>query len=445
MRVPRLPMVLCLVALPLACSPDGTAPLPPQAFAAVSGGFLYTCAVLGEGSGVCWGDNGVGQVGNGIVSTIEPSPRSVSGPLLFTQIDAGDRQTCGLIPSGAAYCWGLSAEGALGSDTSTRSPVPIPVSGGLTFKQISAGWDYTCGVTTAGAAYCWGANDNGKLGSGTVNAPTPVPVTGGHAFQTITTGQYHTCAIATNGSAYCWGAGRGGELGTGDSVDVPTPALVAGGLHFKTMDAAWGHTCGITTTGAAYCWGGGVDGELGNGSRDFRYVPVAVSGNHIFSAIAVGLHHSCALATSGQLFCWGSNATAQLGGAAGETCANAPTPYPCSSTPILVTGDHLFLSVSAGAFHTCAIARGGGAFCWGGNDSGQIGNGATGGSVATPVEVHEPPIPTPYLALLCSAPPFRLRRPRVLRDDHALRQRASTQRRLAAEIRFLAMLAEIEP
>ena len=388
MRLLRHLVIVSLIAL--ACSPDGTAPIPPQKFAAVSSGFLHTCGILSEGAALCWGDNAVGEVGNGSVGTAESSPASVQGLFLFMQIDVGDRQSCGLVPTGKAYCWGLSNEGALGSDTSTRSAVPVPVSGGLTFKQVSAGWNYTCGLTTTGTAYCWGLNDYGKLSSDTPSAKTPVPVAGGHVFTAITTGQYHTCAIATNGSAYCWGAGRGGELGTGDSVDSPTPVLVMGGLQFRAIDAAWGHTCAISTAGAAYCWGGGADGELGDGSRAVRYVPVAVSGNHRFSAIAVGVHHSCGIATSGQLFCWGSNSSDQLGTTASETCTDAPSPYPCSSLPILVSGGQLFEGVSAGGFHTCAIARGGGAFCWGQNDRGQIGNGMTGGMVAKPSPVPEP-------------------------------------------------------
>jgi len=109
--------------------------------------------------------------------------------------------------------------------------------------------------------------------------------------------------------------------------------------------------------------------------------------------ISVGANHTCALATGGQLFCWGSNEVAQLSGASTESCTtNGINVVSCTSTPIAAASGHEFRSVSAGAFHTCAIASAGGAFCWGGNGRGAIGNGVTGGTVATPFEVPVPSI-----------------------------------------------------
>jgi len=57
------------------------------------------------------------------------------------------------------------------------------VSGGLTFAAVSPGADHTCGVTPSGAAYCWGDNGSGELGNGTtMSSLTPVAVSGGLTF-----------------------------------------------------------------------------------------------------------------------------------------------------------------------------------------------------------------------------------------------------------------------
>jgi len=84
--------------------------------------------------------------------------------LTFAGISAGEFHTCGVRPSGAAYCWG---GGELGDGDSTGSATPVAVSGGLAFAVVSAGTGHTCGVTTEGTAYCWGINLFGELGTGT--------------------------------------------------------------------------------------------------------------------------------------------------------------------------------------------------------------------------------------------------------------------------------------
>ncbi|GIW53235.1 MAG: hypothetical protein KatS3mg081_2590 [Gemmatimonadales bacterium] len=55
------------------------------------------------------------------------------------------------------------------------------VAGGLTFQTISTGDLYTCGLTPSGAAYCWGDNSFGQVGDGT-RVLGPVPVVGGLTF-----------------------------------------------------------------------------------------------------------------------------------------------------------------------------------------------------------------------------------------------------------------------
>jgi alpha-tubulin suppressor-like RCC1 family protein len=72
--------------------------------------------------------------------------------------------------------------------------------------------------------------------------------------------------------------------------------------------------CALTPGGAAYCWGTNGLGELGDGSNATQRVPVAVAGGLTFSAIDVAdAHHTCGLTTSGVAYCWGSNQSGQLG------------------------------------------------------------------------------------------------------------------------------------
>jgi alpha-tubulin suppressor-like RCC1 family protein len=78
-----------------------------------------------------------------------------------------------------AYCWGNNGVGQLGDGTDISRLTPVAVAGGLFFRQVSAGDFQTCGKTTASVAYCWGVNFHGELGDGTTTKRlTPVPVAG---------------------------------------------------------------------------------------------------------------------------------------------------------------------------------------------------------------------------------------------------------------------------
>ncbi|MGE5733204.1 MAG: protein kinase domain-containing protein [Gemmatimonas sp.] len=81
-------------------------------------------------------------------------------------------------------------------------------------------------------------------------------------------------------------------------------------------------------------------------------------------SIVVGGVHSCLVGADGRAFCWGGNERGQLGNAVNSRV----------STPAAVGGDLRFTSVASGLSHSCAIARGGAAWCWGDNNHGQLGD-----------------------------------------------------------------------
>jgi serine/threonine protein kinase/alpha-tubulin suppressor-like RCC1 family protein len=80
--------------------------------------------------------------------------------------------------------------------------------------------------------------------------------------------------------------------------------------------------------------------------------------------VVAGGMHSCLVSTDGRAYCWGGNDHGQLGNGATARV----------SAPSAVGGDLRFTAVAAGLSHSCAIARGGVAWCWGENDHGQLGD-----------------------------------------------------------------------
>src|SRR5690606_3078985 len=77
--------------------------------------------------------------------------------------------------------------------------------------------------------------------------------------------------------------------------------------------------------------------------------------------------HSCAVRSTGEVACWGLNEDGQLGnGASGEGIFEA--------TPVGVVGLVDAVSVAAGNFHTCALRATGEVACWGAGRLGELGS-----------------------------------------------------------------------
>ncbi|MET0398712.1 MAG: Ig-like domain-containing protein [Longimicrobiaceae bacterium] len=85
-------------------------------------------------------------------------------------------------------------------------------------------------------------------------------------------------------------------------------------------------------------------------------------------SVSAGDFHSCAVTGEQRAYCWGRNDSGQLGD--GSTASR--------TLPSPVAGGLRFAAVSAqGGFHSCGLTPEGRAYCWGGNAAGQLGDGTT--------------------------------------------------------------------
>lgn len=256
------------------------------AFTSISVGGGHACGLVPGGLAYCWGSDSSGELGDARrVNSTTPIPVSGGESIAaFASISAGFRHTCAVAPDGTGVCWGNNAFGQLGDGTTTSSDTPAAVAGGLRFQSISSGGDHTCGITTSGAGVCWGSNARGQLGNGIVGGMSAVPiaVAGGLTFSRISASsgsQFklemggHTCGLTTAGAVLCWGENRDLQLGTGvfSGSDVatgsPTPTHNGerpGAVNFVSVTTGLRHSCAVGSDGAAYCWGSNVFGALGN-------------------------------------------------------------------------------------------------------------------------------------------------------------------------------------
>lgn len=157
-------------------------------------------------------------------------------------------------------------------------------------------------------------------------------------------GAERTCAIIQS-SVYCWGSNAYGQLGNNTTTDSVTPVAVTrssypDGLGSKEItDVAAGEyfNCALTNTAEAYCWGRNNKGQLGQGNYTNSSVPVRVQGNlagETIIALSTSSETACALTNNGDMYCWGNGESGQLGnGSSGG--ANVAT------SPVLIAGPSL--------------------------------------------------------------------------------------------------------
>jgi alpha-tubulin suppressor-like RCC1 family protein len=134
-------------------------------------------------------------------------------------VSAGSYHTCAVKTTGTLWCWGNNGLGQLGDDTITNRLLPIREGTIATnWATVSAGASYTCAVKTSGTLWCWGHNGFGQLGDGTTVIDRLRPTQEGTAvsnWATVSAKASHTCAVRTSGTLWCWGHNFRGEIGSG--------------------------------------------------------------------------------------------------------------------------------------------------------------------------------------------------------------------------------------
>jgi alpha-tubulin suppressor-like RCC1 family protein len=351
----------------------------------VVSGRYHTCGVVEDGSAYCWGANEAGQVdvvaprGSMVPCDSHPCDRPIpmAAPTAVSgQVIAGDEYTCGFAGSSIA-CWGANDIGQLGASSPIRPAMPTSPSG-TWMGPLVGGDEGACAIPAAGSIACWG-----DVGQTNPNKPNPLVIAGVEAHDFTSGGFASSGACMARGTDHarvCWGANDQWQLGDGTQVGNATPRAFDIGVYQMIAQAGY-HGCGVTTGGGVMCWGNGSFGEVAQASG-IAMVPTAVNSMSGALAsctyVAVAPRGSCAIC-GGVPWCWGNNDTSQLGRALGD-----PTPNYVAA-PVVVPAGHNFVEVALGSERSCALDDAHELYCWGNGKHGELGNGGYAVNIPVPI------------------------------------------------------------
>lgn len=165
----------------------------------------------------------------------------------------------------------------------------------------------------------------------------------------------------------------------------PTPATTTFEVQRQFVEIAQSvntfseRACGIAQDRSLWCWGENIDNSMGFVTSEPRLAePVQVGNDRDWGHVAVGQNHVCGT-RGGGVYCFGNNQYGQLG--IGTTSS-------ASGLQLAATGG--FDAIAAGESNTCALRAATSAsrmFCWGSNYQGAAGHAPAGTPVLVPTEI----------------------------------------------------------
>lgn len=366
------------------------------------------CVVLESGKVTCWGANESGRLGQDPMTDTITTPTVIEGLSDVKELSVAAANTCARVADGRVYCLGESdlvypgqtATVDAGDLPWQQFSTPVLEDAVPPGDSLTVGSSFACMKANDGSLMCWGANARLELGRGPSETDFPSPP-GKASLLTETVasvfaGDGRTFVVNPDGDVFSWGTnkrfGRGNLLLGRDTSEDPNGEPTQVPLLSRVRGIATGvsHACAISARHIE-CWGGNGLGQLGLGSFDANdYLPTrnlldwvtdtedadagpdAASKDHdVPVQVVVGRQHSCAVLGSGRVYCWGNSGPGRQLGTAFKADAvhGTPTRIDGFSGPAV--------ALAAGDNATCALLRSGAVECWGSNDRGQLGSGAT--------------------------------------------------------------------
>ena len=329
-----------------------------------------------------WGWDGYGEVGNGAPTGEVAAPERITNSTTYTAVAGGTYHSLALDVDGNLWTWGYDFHGQVGNGAPTGDvTVPQQISTGTIYTAAAAGAHHSLALDADGNLWAWGYDGGGQLGNGTPTGDVTAPeqITTGTIYTAVAAGGFHSLALDVDGNLWAWGYDVYGQVGNGALTgDVTVPQQISTGAAYTAVTAGDYHSLALDVDGNLWAWGNDDSGQLGNGALTGDVtVPQQITTGTTYTAVTAGDYHSLALDADGNLWAWGYNHYGQVGNGASPGQVAAPVQITTGTTH----------TAAAGRFHSLALDSDGKMWAWGDDGNEQVGNGAATGDVTQPQRI----------------------------------------------------------
>ena len=353
-----------------------------QTVTKVAAGSSHSLFLKSDGSLWAMGDNGYGQLGDGTTdndnyNTNLPE-QIVAGNV--TAIAAGAYHSLFLKSDGSLWVMGDNGNGQLGDgittelfnyNNATNLPEQIVASD---VTAIAAGGSHSLFLKSNGSLWAMGNNASGQLGDGTYNQTNLPEQIMASDVTAIAAGGYHSLFLKSDGSLWAMGYNASGQLGLGIINKTNRPTQIVAN-NVTAIAAGWTYSLFLKSDGSLWAMGYNEYGQLGDSTYNQTNRPEQIVANNV-TAIAAGGGHSLFLKSDGSLWAMGDNYDGQLGDGTTDN-DNYNTNWPEQIVATNVT------AIAAGGSHSLFLKSDGSLWAMGYNGSGQLGDGTTDGDTYT--------------------------------------------------------------
>lgn len=296
----------------------------------VSLAFNQNASIALDSSGAVWawgdgddGQLGLGTAGSGMLDEEDRLvPTQITGLSGMVAVVRGYDHSMALSNSGAVWAWGDNSVGQIGDGTEEDRDIPVMISGLSDIVMISAGSKSSYALDSQGNLWAWGRNSYGNLGQGTEDSDahsSPVQVPLPEVIVSIATGRDHVLALARSGKVYAWGLNASSQVGLHESEqwegEIHSPLELPWFDDAVAVYANGNQSFVERSDGKIYPWGQNGMGTLGiEVDGNVEQPGSAIFGLENVADLGVGAMHTIALREDGNIFTWGWSFEGSLGG-----------------------------------------------------------------------------------------------------------------------------------